>query len=230
MLSLFLYIIDSHASFKVRLLNNSSKTDNLTKIILNVIKEKNPQSVKQLKEILNQTLNVTEKEILKAVMKMQAEELIILNQSFKSKSFVTHMKSGNAVWYWMTIGLCAVTATLVFAISENYYPWIYARNFLGTIFVLFLPGYALMKTLFPIDLQARTSKESLASIERFALSIGLSIALVAIVGLLLYYSPLGLDLITAFFSLLALSVIFATIGAFREFHVNKTDLDGSLAV
>jgi len=62
--------------------------------------------------------------------------------------------------------------------------------------VLFLPGYALIATLFP-------RKDDLDAIERIALSFGLSIAITPLLGLALNYTPFGIRLSPV---LIALSV------------------------
>jgi len=58
---------------------------------------------------------------------------------------------------------------------------------LGLPLVLFLPGYALIAALFP-------RKDDLDGIERIALSFGLSIATVPLLGLALNYTPFGIRL------------------------------------
>ena len=60
-----------------------------------------------------------------------------------------------------------------------------ARIVLGLPFVLFFPGYTLVAALFP-------RKDDLDAIERVALSLGLSIAVVPLIGLALNYSPWGI--------------------------------------
>jgi len=70
------------------------------------------------------------------------------------------------------------------------------RIVFGLPFVLLLPGYVLVAALYP-------RKGDLDSIERAALSFGLSIAIVPLIGLALNYSPWGIRLnpILAFVSL-----------------------------
>ncbi len=59
------------------------------------------------------------------------------------------------------------------------------RTVLGLLLTLFLPGYALIAMLFP-------KKKDLSGIERLALSFGLSIAVVPLLGLILNYTPAGI--------------------------------------
>ncbi len=58
------------------------------------------------------------------------------------------------------------------------------RQVLGLIFVLFLPGYAATAALFP-------ENDQIDGIERAALSFGLSIAIVPLIGLALNFTPWG---------------------------------------
>ena len=59
------------------------------------------------------------------------------------------------------------------------------RIILGLPFLLFFPGYTLVAALF-------TRKEGMGSIERVALSFGMSIAVVSLIGLILNYTPWGI--------------------------------------
>jgi uncharacterized membrane protein len=200
---------------------SNSKTNDLTEIILNIIKERKPRSVKQLTTMLGETLKCSESETLKLVLKLQDQGLISLeDQGLASRSDLP-FAMGKVSWYLLTIMLSAITATLVFMVPENSYPWIYFRNTFGLIFVLFLPGYAFTKALFPAYLPGQISSNALERIVRLALSIGLSIALVSIVGLLLYYSPWSLSLPAIVISLFVFVVIFATVGFVRSTSNNE---------
>ena len=79
------------------------------------------------------------------------------------------------------------------------------RIILGLPLVLFLPGYALIATLFP-------QKGDLDGIERIALSFGLSIAITPLLGLALNYTPFGIRL-TPILTILSVFTIALAIGA-----------------
>jgi len=72
---------------------------------------------------------------------------------------------------------------------------------LGTPFVLFFPGYALMAALFP-------KREGISGIARVALSFGMSLAVVPLIGLILNYTPWGIRLESILYS--TASFIFIT--------------------
>jgi uncharacterized membrane protein len=131
-------------------------------------------------------------------------------------SLTKYLLTEKAVWYWTTITLALATVIAVFIIPENADPIAYIRYLLASIFILWLPGYTFIKALFPTHVPIKTSSESPDTIERVVLSIGMSLALVSIVGLLLNYTPWGIRLAPVTLSLLGLSVTFATVAMIRE--------------
>ncbi|MBN1677641.1 MAG: DUF1616 domain-containing protein [Candidatus Thermoplasmatota archaeon] len=80
------------------------------------------------------------------------------------------------------IALALLLVALVFLAPDST-----ARQILGLVFVLFLPGYAATAALFP-------ENEQIDGIERVALSFGLSIAIVPLIGLGLNFTPWGIRL------------------------------------
>ena len=208
-------------------MSKDSNEPQLTETILNIVKEKKPDTVKQLTSLVKEKLSIDERKIIDRILKLQSEGKIKLSKQPTAvpTEFSLYLFTEQALWYWITIATAVVTAATVFAIPEDFYPWVYTRYVLGTIFVLWLPGYAFIKTLFPTELPVRfsikTSNENLDAIERVALGIGMSLALVPIVGLLLNYTPWGIRQTPIVLSLLTLTAIFATAGILRE-HQAKT--------
>lgn len=83
------------------------------------------------------------------------------------------------------------------------------RIVLGLPFVLFFPGYTLIAALFP-------ARDDLDGIERVALSFGLSIAVVPLLGLILNYTPWGIRLYPILLTLLIFTMIMTVIAICRR--------------
>jgi uncharacterized membrane protein len=87
---------------------------------------------------------------------------------------------------------------------------------LGLIMILFLPGYTLIAALFP-------GKDDLDGIERVALSFGLSIAVVPLIGLGLNYTPWGIRLTPVVISLAIFTVVMAAAAYMRRLNLPIDD-------
>jgi uncharacterized membrane protein len=90
------------------------------------------------------------------------------------------------------------------------------RNILGLPLVLFLPGYALIAALFP-------AKSDLDGIERVALSFGLSIAVVPLIGLGLNYTPWGIKPLPILTSLSVFTFIMCGLAYLRRVSLPETE-------
>ena len=99
------------------------------------------------------------------------------------------------------------------------------RIVVGLVFVLFIPGYAFIAALFPEAGGGPTAEDETGSdpqadgidgIERVALSFGLSIALVPLVGLVLNFTPWGIRLLPILVSLSGLTLVLTAIAAVRR--------------
>ena len=196
----------------------------LKDLILETVKTEKPQNTHQLVQLMQQRHNILPDATTKLLMELENESL--LNFTKKQQSTPTNIKnyfnSKNAAWFWITIAIAAATTAAVFTIPETAYPMVYLRQALGIVFVLFLPGFTFIKVLFPKKTPIKTSSEELDKIERIALSIGMSLALVPIVGLILNYTPWGIRLAPITLSLLALTVAFATAAVMREYQTQQS--------
>jgi hypothetical protein len=192
-----------------------SKDLETPKKILRLVKASSPETVESLIEEAHTELKVPKDIVLKHIIELQNEGKLKLTSPSESipASLSTYLYSIHAVWFWVIIVLSIVTTISVFTIPEKAYPYIYFRYILGSIFVFLLPGYSLIKTLFPT--------REIDNIERTALSIGMSLAMVPLVGLLLNYTPWGIRLTPITVSLLGLTIILSIAGLFRE-HQEKT--------
>ena len=189
----------------------------LDQAIIETVRKKKPQTVRELVKLIAQSHRIREEEIIEHIIALHNQgKLILKEQPHQTPlEFKGYLLSKDAYWYWIVLASAFAAVSLVFSVPGEAYPLVYARYLLGSLFVLWWPGYAFIKALFP-------TKE-LDSVERAALSIGMSLALVPITGLLLNYSPWGIRLIPITLSLLALTLIFATAAIIREHQVRMQE-------
>lgn len=94
------------------------------------------------------------------------------------------------------------------------------RIILGTLFVIFFPGYVLMVTLFP-------GKGQMGGVERIALSFGMSIAVVPLIGLILNYTPWGIRLESILGAVASFIFIMSLIAWFRRQRLPREERFGA---
>jgi uncharacterized membrane protein len=139
----------------------------------------------------------------------------------KPKDFVSHIRSPTVLWYWITLAVSLLTFTAIVLVPENLKPFGFVRYILGASFVFWLPGYCCVKLLFPREVSKRSSKYFEAA-EKIALNIGMSIALVTIVGSFIYYISGIVSVINIVLCLIALTVVFATLAVVRDYYLYET--------
>lgn len=123
--------------------------------------------------------------------------------------------------------LVVCTAIVVFVPVVNETP---LRVVFGLPFVLFVPGYAFVAALFPeagpatgtetptdeSETRGTVDGRGIDGIERVALSFGLSIAIVPLIGLVLNFTPWGIRLGPIMVAVAGLTLAFVAVGAYRR--------------
>jgi hypothetical protein len=211
-------------------LTEQAKPKDLVETILQVTREKEPETVSHLVHLVKEKSPASEQEILGKITQLQTDgKLKLTQQSDVSPSRLgAYLKTHGAAWYWITLTLTLASVAAIFTIPVDLQPYVVIRNVLGIVFILWLPGYTFTRALFPRIPTSTTATslkrtvQNLDTIERIALSIGLSLALVPMIGLLLYYTPWGINLALTVLSLAALTLVFATAAVLRENQQRKT--------
>lgn len=120
---------------------------------------------------------------------------------------MSEVKKNEEVRSWdlaAIIVLSTLLALFIFLVPDN--P---GRIVLGLPFILFFPGYALIAALFP-------EKASLDIIERVALSFGVSIAIVPLIGFGLNYTPMGIRLAPILASIIVFNGALSAVAIWRR--------------
>jgi len=187
----------------------AGETDSIEQKILEINWSESPGTIEELLVLIVDQLNISREEGLKIVDGLISKgELSLIVEREISSDFFGYLLSNKAVWFRISVLFSVLTLLSVFLIGETNFPYTYIRNLFGSIFVIMLPGYSLVKIFYPL-------KEISLSI-RVILSVGLSITLVSILGLVLNYTPWGISLYPLIISLFLLVIVFSIIGAQRE--------------
>jgi len=166
-------------------------------------------TVEALVRQLSESQGIRIDEAARRLYKMWEEEKIRLEDPNPPRSVMGYTWSLYSVWFWTLVSVVTLTTLSIYLFPQKP-PYLYLRYAVGSLSVLYLPGSALIEALYP-------KKEDLEPLERLALSIGLSLALVPLVGLVLNYTPWGIRLNPIFASLSLLTIALAVVAVYRKF-------------
>lgn len=133
------------------------------------------------------------------------------------RDFTRYLFSLYSYWFWLVISALSLTIISVYILPE-YPPFTWIRIFFGFISSLYLPGYAFIEALYP-------QKAELEELERFALGIGLSLALTPLTGFVLNYTTWGIRLNPILIALSLLTLSLGMVGVFRKFSYHLLSLE-----
>ncbi|HXX73176.1 MAG TPA: DUF1616 domain-containing protein [Candidatus Acidoferrales bacterium] len=192
--------------------HKTGSESNLDELTLEFIGKYGPTSVQRLHEALRiNNPSLTELEVVDIVWRLSDDGKAQLEDAWPvTKPFTSFL----GLWerhlslYGSLVFAFAVNL-LIYAVPSGS-PWVVFRWVLGSVFVLFIPGYATVEALFP-------ETGELNSLERFALSIGLSLALAPLIGLFLNYTPWGIRLAPIVISLTIISLGMVLVSLVRRY-------------
>jgi len=145
-------------------------------------------------------------ESVRALLALEREKMVTVQEAKPYATLSSYAWSPLSLWLWAVVGAVAASLVLVSVTSGVA---LYLRYVFGSVLVLFLPGYALIEALFP--------KHELDGLLRFALSIGLSLAIAPLTGLVLNYTPFGIRLLPVAISLAGLTLVLLCVAVKRKF-------------
>ena len=184
----------------------------LDEVILKIVQTRQPKNVRELVQLVQEQVDASLDDIESEVKDLQQKGLLILEEPTPPITcFSDFLSSRKSLWFWVTISMTLVTFISILFFPETGTPLSYLRYAFGFVLAVFLPGYCLTETLFP-------RKNSMDEIERFTLSVGLSFAVTALVGLFLSFTPFGLSLTTALLALGSIVIVLALAALNRKYQ------------
>ena len=165
---------------------NQAPQLSLKKMIANAVTSGHPETVGQLAKIITADAAIDESDFITALKEMVSEGALDLRPpSYEVESVLDYLFNPTlSGWLWVSVGTVALAMFAVTSVPDLF-PVNVVRWVLGSILVLYLPGFSLLELLFP------TGKQ-IDSLERFALSIGVSLAVIPLIGLVLNFTQWGI--------------------------------------
>ncbi len=173
-----------------------------------IVRDKKCVMVEELVNEVSKRLGVSKFIVAYEALMMCKNGMLEVEQT--PHSVLAYVFSIESAWYWASIFIILVSSLL--ALLVNNPPLVYLRYIFGSILVLFMPGYSLIEALYPRG-------DELSPLERFALSIGLSLAVVPLIGLILNYTPWGIRFIPILTSLTTFSIALLTVALIRKARI-----------
>jgi len=150
---------------------------------------------------------------LSELYKLIVEGKIVLVDPNPPRDYLEYLlRLDYSMWFWTIVALVALTLLSIW-LSQVIGVFTMLRYVLGSLFVLFLPGYTTIEALYP-------KEGELSNLERLALSIGLSLALVPLIGLILNYTPWGIRLEPVVISLTTYTLAVAVTASYRKYMLS----------
>jgi hypothetical protein len=179
--------------------------------VLSFVKARKSSTVLELYESLRmKNHDLTEADVTNAVWRL-AEDGTVNIEDFQPRirPLSASIRSWERnLWFYATMFVTLATAAIVYGVPADS-PLAPLRWILGTLFVVFMPGYAVTQALF-----IEPAKLDLG--ERVAISIGLSLAIVSFIGYLLNSTRRGITIDGIVVSLSAIAILFALVGLLRQ--------------
>jgi len=139
----------------------TAQIDSIKQSVEETIRTKHPKTVAELFQILREGHpTVTKEKVVDVVKKLKEDgEIELKLPQPRAENYLQYLQARpQNTWFYLVLAASIATLAAVYIIP-NTYPAVVFRLIMGSIFVLFLPGFATIKALFP------TGKE-LEAIER----------------------------------------------------------------
>ena len=171
------------------------------RMVLDIIRKQECRKVKDIVKVIQQhDKSLTPQEILFTIQQMKHDHKITLSDKHTQGSLLKFIVKPSFLSSLWPLLIAVTTLTLIY-LTPQVEPWSFLRLLCSAVLVLLAPGYMFINILF--------EPKSLNSLERMSLSVLCSIAITALLGLILNYGPWGIRLDTITVSLSIISVVLA---------------------
>ncbi len=185
----------------------SINANDIDQEILSLVRNNGCVTINELVNKLSRKFNAPNYLIAYRAWVLWKKGLINLSSfNARTSSVINYVFSLEALWFW--VSLVITYMALVFIYINN--PIVaYVRYFVGTAFVTFILGYSVVEFAYPRG-------DEIKPIERFVLSLGLSLVIMPIVGTVLAYMPFRYTTVSVSVTLTLLATVMLVLAAIKK--------------
>lgn len=184
---------------------------------LRILRDSGEVSLREGVALVSERLGLDEREASRIVYRLWKGGYVDVFDEKAAGGFPLYLFSVESLWFWLLVLYLSFTSILVLYAARP--PWVYLRYIFGAVLVLYVPGSVLIEALYP--------SSELEPLERFALSIGLSLAVVPLIGLVLNYTPWGIRLEPVLYSLALYSLLIGFAAVWQKYRVFRLEVAGT---
>ena len=169
-------------------------TDDIDRAVKEIISIRQPSTGEDLVDIVTKEMSLSREEAIDSMLRLEARNEI------QFRPVEDQPPTG------LVVNALSLTAVLSTFITPSLSQLIIIRYVAGSIFLMFLPGFCITKIIY--------LGEEIGNLKLVAMSLGISVSVVSLIGMALNYTPWGISTtaltFTVFLLVLALSSICAT--------------------
>ena len=189
--------------------------DDVKKRVKDIITEDNPETVRVIIDKIKDEYKLNQKEILEIILELKDSNHINFERSLSQRpeNLYGYIISPDSDWFKLVIISIMGTLLTVYTIPASLVPLIYLRYAFSLIFIMFVPGYSFIRTLYLTD--------EITNFERITYSLGTSLIIAPLMGLLLNYivGEIGLNIIII--SITIVTLLLSAIALYREYNATQ---------
>ncbi|MDD1776132.1 MAG: DUF1616 domain-containing protein [Candidatus Methanomethylicus sp.] len=157
----------------------------------------------------SKSLGMSKQSVAKRISSLREQSMIEIRDPAPPATFTSYASSVHSLWFWLVLVTAGLAILSIYAAPS--FNLAFPRYILGSAFIFFLPGYALVRLLYP-------KQSKLSHIEGTVLSVGLSLALVSLGMIVLSYLPGGITLDPIVIMTVIITGLFALLAMIREYR------------
>jgi hypothetical protein len=165
-----------------------------------------------LDEVVRTSLDrsVKAEKVIKDIYTLEKNNRLTLIDPNFPKDFFNYFLSGYSVLFWIQL-LFIVFFYFVTYYFVYEYPTVFIKYISSFLFILFIPGYALLNAIY-------YKKGEVERVQKISYILVISIVITAIIGLILNYSPWGINSYLYYLIASFMSIIFNIYSLYKKYH------------